>query len=131
MLPAATPPATLGGTGPKQVDKRDVIEAINSWAKKWSAKDVKGYLSAYADDFKPSGGLTRQKWASQRRERLRKPHFIQVKVDKFRVEFTGDRQARITFDQEYQSDNYSDHVQKTLLMELKNGHWLITEETSD
>lgn len=118
-------------TGTKEPDKQDVIKAVNSWAEKWSARDVKGYLSAYSNDFKPPDGLSRAQWRSQRRERLRKPRFIQVVVDNIKVKFIGDEHARATFDQDYRSNTYHDHVEKNLLLAYRDGRWLIAEESSD
>jgi len=112
-------------------NKQDVIEAVNNWAKKWSSKDVEGYLSAYSNDFKPSDGTSRAEWAAQRRDRLRKPRFIRVGVGNIQVKFIGDEHARVTFEQDYRSDNYNDHVEKTLLMAYRKGRWLIAEEISD
>lgn len=113
-----------------QARKQEVVKAVDAWAARWSAKDVNGYLSAYADDFKPDDGMSRSKWRAQRRERIRKPHFIRVTLENIRVKLIGDQHARVTFRQSYQSDRYHDHVEKALLMENRNGHWLIaTEET--
>ena len=128
---AAKPALADSTASTKQNNANDVIEAIKNWAGKWSAKDVEGYLASYTNDFKPDDGLSRSKWASQRRIRLRKPRYIQVGVDNFQVNFIGDAHARVTFEQDYKSDTYSDKVTKTLLMAYRNGRWLIAEETSD
>lgn len=128
----AKKPAAAGNTtAARQPNADDVIQAVRNWAGKWSAKDVEGYLASYANDFKPPAGMSRSKWNSQRRRRLRKPRFIRVSVDNFQVKFIGDSHARVTFDQGYKSDTYSDRVSKTLLMAYRNGRWLIAEETSD
>lgn len=123
--------APVAATVPAQPDKQDVIDAVNNWAEKWSARDVEGYLSAYSNDFKPSSGISREKWASQRRDRLRKPRFIRVGLDNIRVKFIGDEHARVIFEQDYRSNTYRDHVEKTLLLAYRNGQWLIAEESSD
>ena len=128
---AAKPAAEASTAGTKLGNADNVIEAVKSWAQKWSARDVEGYLASYTNDFKPPAGMSRSKWSSQRRTRLRQPRYIRVRVDNFQVKFIGDAHARVTFEQYYKSDTYSDKVSKTLLMAYRNGRWLIAQETSD
>src|SRR5688500_9285405 len=61
-------------------DKARITAAIEAWAKAWSAKDVKGYLAAYAPEFEVPGGETRGAWEKQRTERIEKPKSIDVGV---------------------------------------------------
>lgn len=127
---ATEKPATKRAAQVSHTSEHEVIKAVKAWAASWSAKDVKGYLSAYADDFKPDDGMSRSEWRSERRKRIRKPRFIRVSLDNIRVKFIGDRQARVVFRQSYKSNSYHDRVEKTLLLENRNGHWLITAEES-
>ena len=112
----------------KQSMTEDVIQAVMSWADYWSAKDVDGYLSHYADEFTLAKGLSREKWSSQRRLRILKPRFIRVEITDPKVTFFGNEHARVNFMQLYQSDIFSDRVKKVLLMKYVAGNWLIVEE---
>lgn len=118
-------------TEPNEPDQLEIISVVNDWARKWSNRDVEGYLAAYSSDFKPPDGISVNVWRSQRKDRLLSPSYIRVNVDDFRVKFISDQYAQVVFVQEYQSDTYSDTVEKTLLMHNKDGRWLIAEEESD
>jgi hypothetical protein len=126
---ASTAPA--GGAGAPPGGEPDPVEAIHQWAERWSAQDVEGYLAAYAESFKPADGGTRSAWAAQRRERIRKPDFIRVGIDNIRIKLLGAGRAEATFKQSYQSESYRDYVDKTLSLQLWNGRWLITAESTN
>ena len=114
----------------KQSMTEDVIQAVMSWAEYWSAKDVDGYLSHYANEFILAKGLSREKWSSQRRLRILKPRFIKVEITDPKVTFFGKEHARVNFMQIYQSDTFSDRVKKVLLLKYVAGNWWIVEEKS-
>ena len=86
------------------------------------------YLGFYADDFAPEGGQLRAAWAEQRRERILKPSQIKVDVSKLSITQTAPGQAEAKFLQAYQSDNYSDRVNKIIELKLVGGSWKITRE---
>ena len=44
------------------------------------------------------------------------------------VDFRGEDLAKITFRQKYQSDTYSDEVNKEITVKMINDKWLITRE---
>ena len=121
--PAAEKPAT-----PK-TGSTEIIEAVNGWAKAWSAKDVDGYLAFYAKDFKTPGGEARADWEKARRQRISAPKSIAVTVDAPKVSVTGDGQATVTFRQGYRSDVIKTATAtKTLVMTRADGRWLIQQE---
>ena len=113
----------------KLSEQKKAIElAINQWASAWSSKDVEGYISSYADDFKPSRGLSKNKWEKQRRERLANPAFIKITLVNLNIEINDNGYAKIRFKQEYKSDTYSDEVEKEITVMMFKDKWLITRE---
>ncbi len=105
----------------------DVREAINNWAKAWSSKDADTYLAAYSTEFRPEGGISRATWEAQRRDRIARPKKIRVGVVNPRASALGDGRVRVLFNQEYESDSFSDTVTKVL--ELRDeGGWKILRE---
>ncbi len=118
---AENPPAIQG-------DKDEVLKTVNSWASAWSAKDVKQYLSFYADDFKLPGGESRSDWESLRTERLTKPKFIHIGIEDAKVDFQDDTHASVTFMQSYKASHFKAHGRKTLEMIKSGDHWLILNE---
>lgn len=134
---AATPvpavssaPATSTATDLESTQKQGVLAAVEAWARAWTAKDVDGYLGAYADEFTPEGGLSREAWATQRRERIARAKDISVKVEKPEVSAIEDGAMRVSFRQSYKSDTFSDSSNKVLeLVPIKNS-WKIVREYS-
>ncbi len=121
--PAAEKPAA-----PK-AGNADVLDAVNAWAKAWSAKDVDRYLAFYAKEFKTPGGETRAEWEKARRQRISAPKSITVTVDAPKVTVTGDSQATVTFRQGYRSDVIKTATAtKTLVLARTDGRWLILQE---
>lgn len=117
--PAATP----------QAEPQDVLAAVAAWAEAWSRKDVAAYLAAYAKDFRPPNGESKSDWEKQRRERVRAPKSISVKIDVAKVRDRGDGKVSVTFSQDYRSDRLRSRNTKTLLMEKsEDGHWRILQE---
>ena len=107
----------------------DVLDAVNAWAKAWSAQDVDRYLASYAKDFKTPGGESRAEWEKARRQRIGAPKSISVTIDAAKVSVTGDTQATVTFRQGYRSDVVKTaNTTKTLVMGKTDGRWLIQQE---
>ena len=108
--------------------KKTVESTIKQWANSWSLKDVEAYIASYAPEFKPSRGLSRTAWEKGRRKRLSNPAFIKITLSDIRVDFREEGLAKVTFEQEYQSDTYSDKVNKEMTVKMINNEWLITRE---
>jgi len=130
--PVVSTSANIAPTG-ESVDAATtaaVNDLLNSWRQSWSAKDAASYLALYADDFAPEGGMLRAAWADQRRERILKPAHIKVSIKKTMIVRTDADRISVSFQQSYQSDNYSDSVNKTLDLKQVNGAWKIVREYS-
>ncbi|GAB4120919.1 MAG: hypothetical protein Fur0026_12370 [Sideroxydans sp.] len=106
----------------------EIVQATHDWAKAWSSRNVKQYLSFYAADFKTPGGQTRSAWEAQRKERLTKPKSIQIGVSNLKVTAVDAQQARATFSQSYRASHFRSLDRKTLVWVKRDGRWLIAEE---
>ena len=112
-----------------ELDQKKIVElSINQWINSWSSKDVEAYIASYAPEFKPSRGLSRNAWEKGRRKRLANPAFIKITLTDVAVDLRGEDLAKITFRQKYQSDTYSDEVNKEITVKMINDKWLITRE---
>ena len=118
-----TAPAKAGGAD----DKAQVTAAIEAWARAWSAKDVKGYLAAYAPEFEVPGGEGRAAWEKQRSERIERPKSIHVAVKVNSVKVDG-AEATAVIRQSYQSDTLKTNSTKTLKFVKSGDRWLIKQE---
>jgi tetratricopeptide (TPR) repeat protein len=109
-------------------DEKNVLGAVDNWAKAWSAKDVDKYLASYADTFKPAKGESRSVWEKTRRERVSRPASINVNVSNQKVSLQTADAAKVSFSQSYKADGKPINTFKTLLLKKVNGSWLIDEE---
>ena len=112
-----------------ELEREKTVEStIKQWANSWSSKDVEAYIASYSAEFKPSKGLSRAAWEKGRRKRLSNPAFIKITLSDIEVDFRGEGLAKVTFKQEYQSDTYSDKVNKEIVVKMIDKEWLITRE---
>ena len=130
--PAATKPAPAAPPAapatPASADaKAQAVAAVESWAKAWSAKDVKGYLAHYAPEFEVPGGASRAAWEQERTDRIQKPKHIAVTVKVLNAQ-AGDNEATVTVRQSYKSDTLSSNNTKTLKLVKSGDRWLIKQE---
>ncbi|MES2884561.1 MAG: tetratricopeptide repeat protein [Pseudomonadota bacterium] len=122
--PLAPAPAASAGIA----DAGGINTALLGWAKAWSARDVNAYLATYAPDFVPEGGLARATWEQQRRDRIARPSRIAVRALNPEIVKVGDDRVRVSFVQEYQSDTFSDQVNKVLEFKSSSSGWKIVRE---
>ncbi len=106
----------------------DPLEAVARWAASWSEQRVEDYLDAYSADFVPPQGMSRPDWEAQRRQRLLRPSFIRVGVEAPEVEALGPERTRVRFRQSYESEGFSDRVEKVLELGYEDGRWRIVAE---
>ena len=106
----------------------DVMKTVNGWAHAWSKKDVTGYLSYYAKDFKTPAGEKRSDWENTRRSRIVGAKTIAVGVESPKVTMKGPQEASVSFRQTYRSDKLKSRSRKTLELVQMDGRWLIREE---
>ena len=133
VVVASAPPAAPAKPVPEKTGAKPgnaaVIEAVNAWAKAWSAKDVDAYLAFYGKDFKTPGGQARADWEKARRQRIIAPKSIAVTVQAPKVSLSADGQAQVTFRQGYRSDLIKGSTTtKTLVLARIDGRWLIQQE---
>jgi Tfp pilus assembly protein PilF len=120
----ATPePVASGG-----FDAAPVLAQIDIWAAAWANHDVEKYLTFYASNFVPEGGLTRQAWELQRRLRVGKAATIVVELSDKHVDVIDANHLRVSFLQHYQSGNLNDQVHKVLELVNSGGQWKIGRE---
>ena len=123
---AATEPADAREPEP-EVFTPDPTQALLDWAKAWSEKDSASYLAAYAGDFLAPGG-DRAKWAQQRRRRIGRPKWIEVRLDRFQVAPRDDGATVVTARQRYRSNTFQSTVRKRWVLTLENSEWRILSE---
>ena len=105
-----------------------VERAVSAWAGAWEAKNMDSYLGAYDASFSPAGGLSRERWAQQRFERIaERATPITVALSDLNVEVSGTR-AVASFSQRYEAGSIRSTVSKELRLIQRGDRWLITSE---
>ncbi len=112
------------------LEDKNILMTLQGWASAWSAQEVDLYLSFYAADFQPEKGLSRARWEQQRSQRLRRPAWVKITLDDFKLELAEEGRARVRFLQHYQSDNYRDKTRKEILLKSSSEGWRILSERS-
>lgn len=110
-------------------NKDEVINALQGWAAAWSAQAVDLYLSFYGKDFKPEK-LSKKVWAVQRRDRIRKPRWVNVRLNNFKIKLQQKDKMIVQLVQDYRADNYRDKTKKQFVMQRTADGWRILSEKS-
>ena len=123
----AAPDTAASGTAAAEAR---LLDALDRWRQAWESKDIDAYMAMYVATDSPRAGQTRAEWEADRRIKLDKRGTIRVAVSSPAVAIEGDV-ATVTFEQRYESRNYSDRTRKTLTWRQTDGQWRISEEQSE
>jgi tetratricopeptide (TPR) repeat protein len=112
------------------LDTSQVVDSVKTWAHAWESQDVQAYLSHYASDFKPAKGISRKRWEARRRDRVRSPRFINIKLEHIHVSVLDQDKVLVKLIQHYKADHYQDVTHKNLTMVYRGQRWQILREES-
>jgi lipopolysaccharide transport protein LptA len=113
----------------KSDEKEDIQKFILDWKHYWESKDIENYMRCYAKEF-TSKGMNRDRWKSYKQRLNEKYRQISLAFNNIQIA-PEDNRAIVSFEQYYQSDNYSDHGMKSLILKKENGSWNIFAERWD
>lgn len=128
--PADAVPVTVEDAPPadQATAAASVEQALDGWAAAWSDQDPERYLSFYDASFETPDNLSRTAWTDQRRQRLRAPQSIRVRVSDIEIEsWNGDR-ARVRAYQSYRTETRSLGTWKRFDLVWRDGGWRIARE---
>lgn len=104
---------------------------LNNWLRTWESKDIKGMSEFMTVDYQYKGPDNKTSNKTQKLRRLEwtfeNYKFIDIKVSDviYSVDSTT---ALIEFNQEYESDKYSERGRKKLYLKLSDDNWKIYRE---
>ncbi len=112
-----------------QAERKGFLDRFEQWRKDWESGDVERYLRNYSPAFK-SGDQDRASWAARKRMLARTKEWTKVETKNMSI-FRDPGQAEmvvVTFEQNYRSNNLTDHSIKRQYWSKDNGRWSIIYE---
>ena len=106
----------------------DAIEFLNEWALFWENKSFQEYFNCYADSFYPKKFNSKESWVTDRRSKIKNKKNIKVKISNIRIISFGENSFLAQFTQSYNSDSFSDVVDKHVTVSLEKNSFKITGE---
>lgn len=127
--------ATAPNASPKKSDNPTEalapVQAMRQWQSAWQRKDTQAYLASYVPTYKGTRA-SHAAWREDRAATLRAlTGTVNLNIYDVRVWPIGSNQARLTFKQILvaQGKQLARFADKTLLMSLQDGRWLIERES--
>jgi hypothetical protein len=107
-----------------------VKAAVDAWRKAWSTRNMTAYLAAYSKSFEPPADLSRADWIASRHRNVGGRKSIDVQIKALQILALDDRNARVSFLQDYTSGSIHEKEQtKTLDLVLDpDDRWRIVGE---
>lgn len=107
----------------------DLALFLESWKLSWENKDLVNYFSSYSKYFKVKSGLNYDQWKKTRTKKIVNKKSIYIELSNIKYNF-NDGFWFINMSQAYNSGNYSDKEQKTLIIIDERGKYKIIEENT-
>ena len=112
-----------------QAERQALLAMIDEWRRDWESLDLDRYARHYAREF-ASDGKDLAAWLAQKRKVNAGKQWIKVKTDNVSM-FRNpgkDEYVVVTFEQDYQSSNLSNRMQKRQYWIKEDGRWKIVHE---
>ena len=111
-----------------EINPIDAIKFLNEWALFWENKSFQEYFNCYADSFYPKKFNSKDSWLTDRRSKIKNKKNIKVKISNIRIISFGENSFLAQFTQSYNSDSFSDVVDKHVTVSLEKNSFKITGE---
>ena len=111
-----------------KINQEDVKSFINEWASFWQNKNYKEYFNCYANSYYPKKFKSKDAWKSDRQEKIKNKKNIAIKISNIKIIGFNNKNILVQFTQAYNSDLFSDVVNKHTIMVFSNDSYRITGE---
>lgn len=117
---------------PKKQNLDDIIHKfLADWQTAWQNTagengNIEAYMSLYSNNFK-SSGFDKNKWKRDKTGKNANKKWIRIKLNNIKIT-KENGQLKVSFAQSYQSPNYSDTSNKTLVLSKEKTEWKIISE---
>ncbi|MBN2219087.1 MAG: lipopolysaccharide transport periplasmic protein LptA, partial [Kosmotogaceae bacterium] len=110
----------------QRMEKEAIQQFLSAWKHNWESKNLENYMACYAKAFS-SMGMDWDRWKTYKKRLNGRYRKISLVFNDLRI-VVEDDQATVSFEQHYQSDEYSDHGMKSLKLKKEDGVWKILSE---
>jgi murein L,D-transpeptidase YafK len=112
-----------------QAERTALLDMIDAWRKDWESMDIERYGRHYARDFS-GDGKDRGAWLAQKRKVNAGKQWIKVATENISMfrDPGKDAYVVVTFEQDYQSSNLANRMQKRQYWIKEDGRWKIVYE---
>ncbi|MDO8960436.1 MAG: L,D-transpeptidase family protein, partial [Rhodocyclaceae bacterium] len=112
-----------------QAERKALLAMIDAWRGDWESRDIERYARHYARDFSGDGKKLAE-WIAQKKKINAGKQWIKVATQNISM-FRNpgkDEYVVVTFEQDYQSSNLSNRMQKRQYWIKEDGRWKIVHE---
>jgi murein L,D-transpeptidase YafK len=109
--------------------RESLAKAVESWKADWTTNDMDRYLSHYSDEFR-NGSQDLQGWETEKRRVAKGKTWIKVGTANISMLMVPGQKnlAVVDFQQDYESNNLSNHMRKRQYWKMEDGAWKIVFE---
>ena len=111
-----------------KIDPKDVKRFINEWASSWQNKDFKKYFSSYGENYHSLKFKSNSAWKNDRKNKIKNKNNIEIKISNIKFINYDNKDILAQFTQSYNSDSFSDVVNKHFTITLVGEIFKITGE---
>ncbi|MDG2253035.1 MAG: tetratricopeptide repeat protein [Methylophilaceae bacterium] len=114
----------------KEQEIAELNSFVERWKTSWENKDLDTYFSSYSRYFKIKGDISYKGWKKTRTEKIINKKEINIQIANIKYKFKEGFWF-VNMSQTYNSGNYSDKENKTLVIINESGDYKIIEENTE
>jgi len=111
-----------------EINPDDAIKFLNEWASFWQNKNFQQYFNCYTDNFYPEKFNSKDSWVADRRSKIENKKNIKIEISNIKIISFGGNNFLAQFTQSYNSDSFSDVVDKHATVIFKDNSYKISGE---
>lgn len=113
---------------PATVTQADIEALLAAWTRGWQQQDMSAYFAAYASDFVPANGATRERWQADRTRIIGNARDIRISWNELDWRVLDADNVTVELALDYQAAGYRDVTRKQLRLQRESDGLRIAEE---
>ena len=111
-----------------KINPEDVKKFINEWAIFWQNKNFEQYFLCYEKNYQSLKFKSNSAWKNDRKNKIKNKNNIEINISNIKIINYDDKNILVQFTQSYNSDSFSDVVNKHFTITLVDEIFKITGE---